>query len=205
MTQMVKLFQSFVWSYYGLLNVLLLYLLSIFLFALLGCFIYKDIQFEEYKSSFSSVTRFFNFDEFYKAFTLIFLSSYDSFEVFMLEYMYTKPTRLNIFITIAFFISYFFICFILMLNLFLLIIIMQYDEFYKKKENPMDKFENIFRFFNKYWSQFIEKDCPMRIQSKKLKYLLETLEANGPRENIGKDELKVLSTKLFIFDLKLLE
>jgi len=93
-----------------------------------------------------------------------------------------------------------------MLNLFLLIIIMQYDEFYKKKENPITKFENIFKVFNKYWTKFIEKkQSPMRIQSKKLVRFLETIETNGPKENLGKDELKVLSTKLFIIDLKLLE
>ncbi len=201
MTQIIKLFQSFIWSYFGLVNVLFLYLLAIFLFSLLGCFIYKDVQYKDYTDHFSTVTRFFNFDDFYRGFSLIFLSSYDSFEVFMLEYMYAVNTKMNHFVTVVFFICYFFFCFVIMLNLFLLIIIMQYDEFYQKKENPIDKFENIFKIFNRYWAEFVEEGgSAMMIKSSKLKKLLEMLENE---ENLGGEQLKVCSTKIFIFDLKL--
>ena len=173
------------------------------MFSLLGCFLFKTTTFLSNSEHFYAVTEHYNFDDFWRGFMLIFLSSFDSIEVFMLEYMNLNPTGAHIFKTTAFFISYFFVCFILMLNLMLLIIIMQYDEFYQKKENPIEKFENIARVFNKYWS-FQTKGDKNRIKANRIKNLLESFEENYIKEDLAKNELNVESSDKFIVSLKLL-
>ncbi len=218
MNQIVKLLQSIIWSYDATISVFFLFLLMIFLFAIIGCYVFAEVHYDDYKEHFSTTTELYNFDEFYKAFALIFLTSNDSYEVFMFEYMSTRKTKFEIFLTVAFFISYFFFCFILMLNLFLLIIIMQYDDFYKKKENPLEKFEKIANVFKELWSQNIEEnDNLMSIKSVKLKNFLELFETYSDKKNfpkgkapkddliLPKHELDVRNDKLYIFDLRLLE
>jgi hypothetical protein len=50
---------------------------------------------------------------------------------------------------------------------------MQYDEFYQKKENPIEKFSNISRVFKKYWVENIEENgSEMRIKIPFLKHKL---------------------------------
>jgi len=206
MTQILKLLQSVTWSYFALVNVLFLYLLSLFIFSLLGCYLYKDLSYQKNKKLFSSVTDYYNFDSFYNAFSLILLSWFDNYEVFMLEYMYADTVKIQPLSTVIFFISYYFFCFIIMLNLFLLVIIMQYDEFYEKKFNPIEKFENMSRVFKKYWVKYIDEDgSPFRIKSNKFKTFLESFEKNASKENLPRRELVVSTKKIFIFNLRLLE
>jgi len=82
---------------------------------------------------------------------------------------------------------------------------MRYDEFYQKKENPLEKFENIKKVFNKFWNENIDNDdSRLRIKTSKLKNFLESFENNYIAENLPKEELTVLSTNLFIFELNLL-
>ena len=51
---------------------------------------------------------------------------------------------------------------------------MRYDEFYQKKENPLEKFENIKKVFNKFWNENIDNDdSRLRIKTSKLKNFLE--------------------------------
>ncbi len=206
MTQVIKLFQSISWSYFALANVLFLYLLTLFIFSLLGCFLFKDLSYRNNKYLFTTVTEFYSFDNFYNAFCLILLSWYDNYEVFMLEYMHADRNVIEPVVVAIYFIAYYFFCFIIMLNLFLLVIIMQYDEFYHKKENPIEKFDNISRVFKKYWAKnIIEGGSELRIKSNKLKNFLESFSKNCTKENLSKKELKVSTKKIFIFDLRLIE
>ena len=206
MSQILKLLQSVTWSYFALVNVLFLYLLSLFIFSLLGCFVYRDLNYDKNKELFTTVTEYYSFDNFYNAFTLILLSWFDNFEIFMLEYMWAKPDIIDPLITVLYFVAYYFFCFVIMLNLFLLVIIMQYDEFYQKKVNPIEKFDNISRVFKKYWVRHLEKDgCSIRIKSNKLKTFLESFEKNASKENLPKRELQVSTKKVFLFNLRLLE
>ena len=124
----------------------------------------------------------------------------------MMEYAMMHKNSTDYSIAIAFFIGYYFFCFVIMLNLFLLVIIMQYDEFYQKKENPIEKFENISKVFRKSWSKFIEKDgVPIRIKSYNIKSFIEYLQKYIIKERLPKDNLIVSSKKMFIFKLNLLQ
>ncbi len=85
---------------------------------------------------------------------------------------------------------------------------MQYDEFYEKKVNPIEKFENISNIFKKFWSEHIEEDGTlMRLTSLKLRNFLECFEhqQGSSEEILPLDELKVKSNKIFILNLRLLE
>jgi len=182
--------------------------MTIFIFALLGCFIFKDINYVNYADTFSTVTDHYNFDDFYRAFVLIFISLIDAFELFLFDYMSVKSDdKLFSFLVVVYFWIYFFFCFIIMFNVFLLVIIMQYDDFYAKKENPIDKFNKISTFFRKYWSENIESDGTlMRMKSINIKHFLERFENLGYNEEfLPREELTVNSNLLFIFDINLLE
>ena len=94
-----------------------------------------------------------------------------------------------------------------MSNVFLCVIIMQYDEFYTKKENPIEKFQKISTFFRLYWSENIETDGTlMRMRSINIKKFLERFENHKPDEDfLPKKELYVNSSLLYIFEISLLE
>ena len=207
MNRILKLFQSFKWSYFGIVNVFLLYLITIFIFTILGCFIYKDFGYQKYKDKFVIITNHYNFDNFYNAYVLLLLSMNDNFEVFMMEYMSLKTEFTHDFLTVIYFWVYFFFCFIIMSNVFLCVIIMQYDEFYAKKENPIEKFKKISDFFRLYWSENIETDGTlMRMRSINIKKFLERFENHKPDEDfLPKKELYVNSSLLYIFEISLLE
>lgn len=220
MNEIVKLFQSIWWSYEGILNVFFLLLLIMFIFAIIGCYVLGDIHYTDYKDIFSAASDINNFEDFYKAFMVLFIISCDSYIDFTFDYMNARTDPVDKFFVAVYFIACFFFCFLLMLNLFLLIIIMQYDDFYQKKQNPLEKFERISNVFIKVWSEFVEDDDNlMSIKNIKVKKFLELLEKHQDIKNftldeqreikdddiLPKEELGVKSTKLYIFDLRLLE
>lgn len=49
--------------------------------------------------------------------------------------------------------SNFVLC-VIMLNLFILVTLQQYDEFVNKKENPIEKFSELLDNFKKAWNRF---------------------------------------------------
>ena len=209
MIQIIKLLESITWSYFSLSNVLFLYVLSLFSFSLLGCFIYKDASFKVFQSKFSFATEFYNFDDFYRGFSLILLSFCDTYELFMMEYARINQAKINYTISILYFMSYYFFCRLIMFNLFLLVILMQYDEFYQKNENPIEKFEKMARVFKKYWSKFIkEEGCSKRIKSYHIKGLLDIIQENRKEENLVREELLMVTSKkkiqMYILKLNLL-
>jgi len=207
MNRILKLFQSFRWSYFGIINVFLLFLITIFIFSLLGCFIYKDFGYQKYKDQFVAITDHYNFDNFYNSYVLLLLSMNDNFEVFMMEYMNVNRDFTHGFITIIYFWIYYFICFLIMFNVFLCVIITQYDEFYNKKENPIEKFNKISTFFRLYWSDTIEtNETLMKIKGVNIKKFLERFEnVNEQEDHLPKGELNVKSSLPFIFEINLLE
>ena len=172
-----------------------------------SCFIFKDITYDLYQDKFKITTDHYNFDNFYQGCVLIFISLFDAHELFLFDYMYVKDDKSYQVITVLYFWAYFFFCFTIMFNVFLLVIIMHYDDFYAKKENPIEKFNNISRFFRKYWSENIESDGTlMRMKSINIKNFLERFENQNMSDDfLAREELKVSSNLLFIFDIDLLE
>jgi hypothetical protein len=90
-----------------------------------------------------------------------------------------------------------------MLNLFLLVTLQQYEDFHRKENNPIEKFNNILDGFKKAWNPVsLEKDQGWRIKSSSIPKFLISLEFNLNK----KEEIKDLDTiKKYMMDLQLLK
>lgn len=55
-----------------------------------------------------------------------------------------------------------------MLNLFILVIIQQFEQYYVSEDNPIQKFKNNLVLFEKVWIEFTEKHHHVKIKEKLL-------------------------------------
>jgi hypothetical protein len=67
-----KLLQTLNWSMTALSNVFILMFLVFCIFAIMGCYLYDGIKYNDYKDYFRVYNEFFNLDAFYNAFLLCF-------------------------------------------------------------------------------------------------------------------------------------
>jgi len=123
---------------------LLLMLIFFCIFAILGCYFYDNIIYEDYKDVFVYVNEYYNFDNFYVSFLLVFrCETGENWNNIMMEYAFIDTEKVSEAYAYIYFIISNFINSIIMLNLFL----QQYDEFTNKNYNPIEKFES---FFNRF-------------------------------------------------------
>ena len=172
-----------------------MYLLTVSIFSLLGSYIYDDIHYENYINKLPTSNYQFNFDNFYNS-LLLCLSTYQgvSWEYLMLEYETVDTTKVSRWLSNFYFILGFFICNTVMMNLFLLTIIMKYDQFHSKEENPILKFTEIFDSFQAAWIK-LSVDKGMRIKALALLKLLEETYKNIDDINVDIiSEFKKLDT-----------
>jgi hypothetical protein len=134
-------------------------ILMFFIFSIMGCYLFEDIKFSNYKHRFSVANEFYNFDTFYESFLLVFrCTSGESWPMMMLEYQLVDPNVLAGFVSIAYFIGMIFMCSVIMLNLFVLVVLQQYDEFHQKEENPIERFGEMLESFKKCWNTKTTED-----------------------------------------------
>ena len=89
-----------------------------------------------------------------------------------------------------------------MLNLFLLVTLQQYDDFHRKKTNPIEKFNEILDNFKKAWNKFsTESDEGYRIKNDNMTNFILLLEGELNR----KKNKRVDVIKKYIMDLTLLK
>lgn len=89
-----------------------------------------------------------------------------------------------------------------MLNLFLLVTLQQYEDFYRKENNPIEKFSEFLSFFKKSWNKYsTESDNGYRIKNENMTNFLSDLEGDIMR---GKNK-RVEFLKKYIMDLELLK
>ena len=95
-----------------------------------------------------------------------------------------------------------FITYTIMLNLFLLVTLQQYDDFHRKKTNPIEKFNEILDNFKKAWNKFsTESDEGYRIKNDNMTNFILLLEGELNR----KKNKRVDVIKKYIMDLTLLK
>lgn len=89
-----------------------------------------------------------------------------------------------------------------MLNIFLLVIFQQYDEFYKKEENPHEMFKEILTKFKKSWcmSAGIQANGHKMMISHLNQFINEVYEKIFENKKLD----TISKTKKFILDLRLL-
>lgn len=92
---------------------------------------------------------------------------------------------------------------VIMLNLFVLVVLQQYDDFKAKSENPVEKFNEILENFKKAWNHYSsERDKGYRINVDQLSNFLMELECELIPPKLEK---KLDQVKKYILDLRLLK
>ena len=154
-----KLIQTLSWSLTALANVLLLMLIFFCIFAILGCYFYDSIVYKDYKDIFVYVNEYYNFDNFYDSFLLVFrCATGENWNNIMMEYAFIDTDKVSEVYAYIYFIISNFINSIIMLNLFLMVTLQQYDEFTNKNYNPIEKFESFLIDFNNAWNKFSDDE-----------------------------------------------
>ena len=150
-----KLIQTLSWSISALANVFLLMLIIFCIFAILGCYFYDGIIYEKYKSKFKYINEFYNVDNFYNSFLLTFrCTTGESWHNIMMELAFVDLEVVSEAYAYIYMIISNFVNSIIMLNLFLMVTLQQYDEFTNKNYNPIEKFESFLTEFNNSWNKY---------------------------------------------------
>ena len=197
-----KLIQTLSWSLTALANVLLLMLIFFCIFAILGCYFYDSITYKNYKDQFVYINEYYNLDNFYNSFLLVFrCATGENWNNIMIELAFVDTEKVSEAYGYIYFIISNFTNSIIMLNLFLMVTLQQYDEFTNKNYNPIEKFESFLIDFNNAWNKFSDdEDEGFRI--KKLYVIQFFMDFNWKKLNFP-EQGKLEHVKRYITELKL--
>ena len=197
-----KLIQTLTWSISALANVFLLMIIIFCIFAILGCYFYDGIIYRDYKSKFMYINEYYNLDNFYNSFLLTFrCATGEGWPSIMMELAFVDTEKVSEVYAYIYMIISNFINSIIMLNLFLMVTLQQYDEFTNKNYNPIEKFEIFLSEFNNSWNKFsTPEDRGIRI--KKGLVINFFMDYNWKKLNFP-EKGKLEHVKRFVSDLKL--
>ncbi len=118
-----------------------------------------------YKDHFDTVNDVYNTDNFYNSLLLTFrAASGESWPLIMKEYSSVDTEILPAAVSIIYFIVLIFFCTVIMLNLFVLVVLQQYDNFHNKGDNPLERFRELTDNIRKTWNKLsLDKDRGVRI------------------------------------------
>ena len=197
-----KLIQTLTWSLSALANVFLLMIIIFCIFAILGCYFYDSITYEKYKYKFAYLNEYYNVDNFYTSFLLTFrCATGESWPSIMMELAFVDTEVVSEAYAYIYMILSNFVNSIIMLNLFLMVTLQQYDEFTNKSYNPIEKFESFLIDFNNAWNKYsTPEDKGFRI--KKGLVINFFMDYNWKKLNFP-EKGKLEYVKKFVSDLKL--
>ena len=197
-----KLIQTLSWSLTALANVLLLMMIFFCIFAILGCYFYDTIVYKDYKDIFVYINEYYNFDNFYYSFLLVFrCATGENWNNIMMELAFIDPEKVSETYAYIYFIISNFANSIIMLNLFLMVTLQQYDEFTNKNYNPIEKFESFLIDFNNAWNKYSDdEDQGFRIN--KIYVISFFMDFNWKKLNFP-EQGKLEQVKKYITELKL--
>lgn len=158
-----KIFKTLIFSLPSLLNVLVLLMLIYFIFAVLAVFLFKNFPVadpDNYQNE------FYNFNTFHNAFlTLFVLSTGENWPSFMYQY---GPSGTDKLVSQAFFIFFIFLTTIVMINVFQLVVMQQFDEFYFNSDNAVNSFDEMAENFRTTWNLFTIKTRGTKIKESRI-------------------------------------
>ena len=197
-----KLIQTLTWSISALANVFLLMLIIFCIFAILGCYFYDGITYEKYKYKAIYINEYYNVDNFYNSFLLTFrCATGESWPNIMMELAFIDLQVVSEAYAYIYMIISNFVNSIIMLNLFLMVTLQQYDEFTNKNYNPIEKFESFLGEFNSSWNKYAtSEDNGIRIKKELLVNFF--MDYNWKKLNFP-EKGKLQHVKRFITDLRL--
>lgn len=180
MKGLVKLIQTLKFSIGALGNILILMMLIFCIFAIMGCYLFSDVPYFANKDKFHYANEYYNTDNFYFSFLLTFrVTSGENWPDIMKDYSNVNPAILSPVVSQIYFTFLIFFCAVIMLNLFILVVLQQYDEFHHKDDNPIELFSELLECFRKTWNKFSsEDDKGERINMLKVTEFLNELEGN---------------------------
>ena len=150
-----KLIQTLSWSIGALENVILLMIIIFSIFSILGVYFYDGIDYKNYKDKFYVINEYYNLDNFYNAFLFVFrCATGEKWPYMMMELAFVDLDIAYEFYAYVYMIISNFLNGIIMINLFLMVTLQQYDEFTGKKYNPIEKFESFLADFNNAWNKY---------------------------------------------------
>ena len=161
-----KLIQTLSWSISTLFNVFILMFLIFCIFAILGCYLYDRLTINKYGEKIVYMNSFYNLNNFYNSFLLVFGSvTGDNWHLVMQELAFIDEDKYKEPVAYVYMLIMNFLSAVIMLNLFLMVILQQYDEFTQKSYNPIEKFEIFSEEFKEVWNKYSEpKDKGYRIK-----------------------------------------
>lgn len=181
--------QTIAFSITPLSNVIILLMLIYFMFAILGNFLFYDIK------QGNAMDNFVNFETFDKAFLLLFaISTGENWPIIMNDCSRTEKdgciqgeTCGNPLYAFVYFFFMVLICSYVMLNLFILVIIQQFDKYFIPKENMIAMFKNDLSQFMKVWKKFTQRKfkCKKIKESQLPKFFRELGETGDIDNNLG--------------------
>ncbi|EGR31607.1 hypothetical protein IMG5_106200 [Ichthyophthirius multifiliis] len=164
-----KLIQTAIYSLPSLLNVTSLLFLVYFIFAILANFMFGNIK------EGTIITSNRNFSNFHQSINLLFICS--TGENWYL-YMFDCINQGNNW-AILFFVIYIIIVQFVMMNLFVLIIIDQFEQNYINTENPLNEFQEFEENFKTVWVKYTKQNNGIKINQRFLTDFY--LELKGPQ------------------------
>jgi hypothetical protein len=153
----------------ALMNVFALLLIILFMFAVLGVFLFSELtEGDVIDSSYK------NFNNFGTAFLLLFaISTGEDWNKLMYDCMDTKPEceegkTCGWAYSAIYYIVFILIITHVMLNLFILVIIQQFETYYVNEDNPISAFSKDFDIFHAVWTVETERWRCVKIKEKSL-------------------------------------
>ena len=161
-----KLLKTLYFSLPMTLNILSLVLILMFIYTLFACKYFGNIQ----SNNIDHLDDYINFNNFnYAIMTLFKINTADEWELIMFDIM-----KINKY-TCFYFISFYIIISFIMINLFILVLINQFEEYYGNTENPLNSFYDHLENFHKVWLKYCKKTDPLFIEENKLVQFLANL------------------------------
>jgi hypothetical protein len=197
-----KLIQTLSWSIGALENVILLMIIIFSIFSILGVYFYDGINYIDYKKDLYVINEYYNLDNFYNAFLFVFrCATGEKWPNMMMELAFIDLDIVYEAYAYIFMIICNFFTGIIMLNLFLMVTLQQYDEFTGKKYNPIEKFESFLVEFNNAWNKYsTQEDSGFRIKKGLVTNFF--MDFNWKKLNFS-DYRKLEHIKKYVSELKL--
>ena len=159
-----KIVKTIVFSFPSLMNVMVLLLLVYFIFSVLAVFLFSGTVPRD--DSFNN--DLFNFDNFHMAMITLFrCSTGENWPQFMFYYGETGSWSDSL-KSRFFFVFFIFLSYTVMLQVFQLVVMQQFDEYYFNSDNPINSFDEAEEVFRKTWNQFTIKTRGAKIKASRM-------------------------------------
>lgn len=158
-----KIIKTLIFSFPSLMNVLILLFLIYFIFSVLAVFLFSGVKIND--PDFQN--ELYNFDNFHLSLMTLFrCSTGEDWPTFM--YLYGEGSPLDQLKARGFFLVFIFLSSTVMLNVFQLVVMQQFDEYYFNEDNPINSFDDISETFRNTWNIFTVKSRGTRIKSSRI-------------------------------------